>query len=147
VPPPSGPDAQHPLFRRRVDAWLAEDLDAYMECWAADMVIDLPSGRIVGKERYRKLVQAGFSWAAPVAFDVHHIATVDRASVDRGDVVLADWTIRARRRDDGIVVGWQGLSVCEFRAGQIAWWREHHLAPPAPVVLEETQAEPTEGEA
>jgi hypothetical protein len=166
---------RHALFRRRVDAWLGADLDAYMDCWADDMVIDLPSGRIVGKERYRKLVQAGFSWAAPVAFDVHHIATVDwatvdwatvdwatvdwatvdwatvdwasvdwasvdrasvdRANVDGGDVVLADWTIRARRRDDGIVVGWQGLSVCEFRAGKIAWWREHHLAPPAPVAL------------
>jgi hypothetical protein len=141
VPPASAPDVGHALFRRRVDAWLGADLDAYMECWADDMVIDLPSGRIVGKERYRKLVQAGFRWAAPVAFDVHHIATVDRASVDwatvdwasvdGGDVVLADWTIRARRRDDGIVVGWQGLSVCEFRAGKIAWWREHHLAPPA----------------
>jgi hypothetical protein len=160
VPPASGPDVRHALFRRRVDAWLGADLDAYMDCWADDMVIDLPSGRIVGKERYRKLVQAGFSWAAPVAFDVHHIATVDwatvdwatvdwasvdrasvdrasvdRANVDGGDVVLADWTIRARRRDDGIVVGWQGLSVCEFRAGKIAWWREHHLAPPAPVAL------------
>jgi ketosteroid isomerase-like protein len=145
VPAASGPDVRYALFRRRVDAWLGADLDAYMDCWADDMVIDLPSGRVVGKERYRKLVQAGFSWAAPVAFDVHHIATVDWAtvdwatvdwaSVDGGDVVLADWTIRARRRDDGIVVGWQGLSVCEFRAGKIAWWREHHLAPPAPVAL------------
>ncbi|MDP9337091.1 MAG: nuclear transport factor 2 family protein [Actinomycetota bacterium] len=148
MPPASGPDVRHGLFRRRVDAWLEADLDAYMDCWADDMVIDLPSGRIVGKERYRKLVQAGFGWAAPVAFDVHHIATVDWATVDGGDVVLADWTIRARRRDDGIVVGWHGLSVCEFRAGKIAWWREHHLAPPAPLeVLQETQAEPTEGEA
>jgi ketosteroid isomerase-like protein len=128
VPPASDPDAQSVLFGRRVDAWLRADLDAYMDCWADDMVIDLPSGRIVGKERYRKLVQAGFSWAAPVAFDVHHLAFVDG-----GDVALADWTIRARRRDDGIVVGWRGLSVCEFRAGKITWWREHHLAPPGPV--------------
>ena len=124
---PPGPDARRVLFERRVDAWLEADLDAYMDCWADDMVIDLPTGRIVGKERYRKLVQAGFGWAAPVAFDVHHIAFVDAA-----EIVLADWTIRARRRDDGVVVGWRGLSVCEYRAGKIAWWREHHLAPPAP---------------
>ena len=58
MPSASGPDVRHALFRRRVDAWLGEDLDAYMECWADDMVIDLPSGRIVGKERYRTLVQA-----------------------------------------------------------------------------------------
>ena len=125
------PDARRVLFERRVEAWLGADLEAYMDCWADDMVIDLPTGRIVGKERYRKLVQAGFGWAAPVAFDVHHIAFVEGA-----DVALADWTIRARRRDDGIVVGWRGLSVCEYRAGKIAWWREHHLAPPGPLEQE-----------
>ena len=48
--------------------------------------------------------------------------------------MLADWTIRARRRDDGVVIEWRGLSVCELRDGKITWWREHHLAPPAPDV-------------
>jgi hypothetical protein len=47
--------------------------------------------------------------------------------------VFADWTIRARRRDDRVVVEWRGLSVCELRAGRIAWWKEYHLAPPAAV--------------
>jgi ketosteroid isomerase-like protein len=115
-------------FMRRVDAWLAADLDAYMDCWAADMVIELPTGRVEGADRYRRLVQAGFAWAEPVAFDVHHLAF----EAD-GDVGLADWTIRARRREGGVVIEWRGLSVCEFRADKIAWWREHHLAPPAPI--------------
>jgi ketosteroid isomerase-like protein len=115
-------------FMRRVDAWLAADLDAYMDCWADDMVIELPSGRIEGSSRYRRLVQAGFAWADPVAFDVHHLAFVDGR-----DIALADWTIRARRREDGVTIEWRGLSVCEFRDGLIAWWREHHLAPPGPL--------------
>jgi ketosteroid isomerase-like protein len=115
-------------FQRRVDAWLAADLDAYMACWAEDMVITLPSGEIRGVDRYRRLVAAGFEWAEPVSFAVHHLAF-------EGDhVALADWTIRARRREDNSLIEWRGLSVCEFRAdGKIAWWREHHLAPPAPV--------------
>jgi ketosteroid isomerase-like protein len=113
---------------RRVDAWLAADLDAYMDCWADAMVIELPSGRIEGRANYRKLVRAGFAWAEPVSFDVHHLAWEAG-----GDVALADWTIRARRRDDGVEIGWRGLSVCEFRDERITWWREHHLAPPAPV--------------
>ena len=111
---------------RRVDAWLTADLDAYMDCWTDDMVIELPSGRIEGRDKYRKLVQAGFGWAAPLAFDVHHLAFAD-------DITFADWTIRARRREDDVVIGWRGLSVCEFRGEKIAWWREHHLAPPAPL--------------
>jgi ketosteroid isomerase-like protein len=114
------------LFMRRVDAWLAADLEPYLDCWADDMVIELPTDRIVGKDRYRKLVKASFAWAEPVAFDVHHLAF-------EGDVALADWTIRARRREDRIVLGWRGLSVCAFRLGQITWWREHHLAPPGPI--------------
>ncbi len=111
---------------RRVDAWLAADLDAYMSCWTDDMVITLPSGVIEGRDRYRKLVAAGFQWAEPVSFDVHHLA------FDGDNVALADWTISARRREDGVLIAWRGLSVCEFRDDKIAWWREHHLAPPAP---------------
>src|SRR5690349_23406115 len=117
---------QTDLFMRRVDAWLAADLDAYMSCWADDMVITLPSGEIRGAEKYRKLVAGGFAWAEPVSFEVHHLAF-------DGNVALADWTIRARRREDDVLIEWRGLSVCELRDDKITWWREHHLAPPAPV--------------
>jgi limonene-1,2-epoxide hydrolase len=116
------------VFARRVDAWLAEDVDAYVACWHDDMRIEMPSGAIEGAAKYRKLVEASFAWGAPVSFDVHRLA------IDPGDsIVFADWTIRARRREDEVVVEWRGLSVCELRDGRISWWREHHLAPPAPV--------------
>ena len=133
-------------FTRRVDAWLAADLDAYMDCWADAMVIELPSGIVEGKARYRKLVAAGFAWADPVSFDVHHLAFTTTPSAtaerppprphaeDETNVALADWTIRTRRREDAVVIEWRGLSVCKFADdGRISWWREHHLAPPAPV--------------
>ena len=121
-------DALRAAFMRRVDAWMAADLDAYMACWTDDMVIELPSGVIEDAARYRKLVAAGFQWAAPASFDVHHLAFVDTEPV-----ALADWTIRARRRDDDVTIEWRGLSVCRFAGdGRISWWREHHLAPPAP---------------
>ena len=116
------------MFARRVAAWLAEDVDAYVACWHDDMHIEMPSGTIDGAAKYRKLVEASFGWAAPVSFDVHHLAIDPDASI-----VFADWTIRARRRADDVVVEWRGLSICELRAGKISWWREHHLAPPAPV--------------
>jgi ketosteroid isomerase-like protein len=116
------------LFDRRVAAWLRGDLDAYLACWHDDMEIVLP-GRdepLVGLDRYRALVERSLAWARPVAFDVHHLA------VD-GDVVLAEWTMRAERRDDGVLVQWSGASACGVRDGRIAWWREYHRAPPAPV--------------
>jgi hypothetical protein len=97
-----------------------------MACWHDDMVIELPSGVIDGADRYRKLVAAGFELATPESFVVHHLAL-------DGDVVLADWTITARRRADDVLIGWRGQSICQLRDGRISWWREHHLAPPAPV--------------
>lgn len=116
------------VFTRRVEAWLAQDVDAYVDCWHDDMRIEMPTGTIDGAAKYRKLVDASFAWAAPVSFDVHRLAIDPEASI-----VFADWTIRARRRADDVVVEWRGLSVCELRDGRIVWWREHHLAPPAPV--------------
>jgi limonene-1,2-epoxide hydrolase len=115
------------VFATRVEAWLAADLDAYVDCWHTDMELTLPGGRVIsGIDAYRHMVEQSFAWAAPVSFDIHALA------VD-GNKVLSDWTIRARRRADGVVVAWSGLSICELRDGRITWWREHHLAPPAPI--------------
>jgi limonene-1,2-epoxide hydrolase len=115
------------VFDRRVQAWLAAGVDAYLACWHDDMRLTLPGGRVIdGAGAYRAMVEQSFAWAAPVSFDIHALAVDD-------DCVLADWTIRAQRRADAVVVEWQGLSICELRDGRIAWWREHHLAPPAPV--------------
>jgi ketosteroid isomerase-like protein len=121
-------DEARAVFARRIAAWLAEDVDAYLACWHDDMRIEMPTGLIEGAARYRKLVAGSFAWAEPISFDVHHLA-VDSPN----DIVFADWTIRARRREDDVLVEWRGLSVCELRAGRISWWREHHLAPPGPV--------------
>jgi limonene-1,2-epoxide hydrolase len=121
-------DEAEDVFARRIAAWLAEDVDAYVDCWHEDMRIEMPTGIIEGSDRYRKLVAGSFAWAAPVSFDVHHLA-VDGPN----DIVFADWTIRARRHEDDALVEWRGLSVCELRDGRISWWREHHLAPPGPV--------------
>jgi ketosteroid isomerase-like protein len=109
-------------FDRRRAAWLAEDLDGYMDCWIDDMVIDVPGRTITGKTAYRELAAGSFSWAKPVAFEFHHLA------VD-GAVVLADWTITVERRGDGATVAWRGMSACELRDGLIVWWREYYEDP------------------
>lgn len=117
------PDAARAAFDRRREAWLAEDLDAYMGCWTEDMVIHVPGRTITGRDAYRELAAASFAWGRPVSFELHHLA------VD-GDVVLADWTITVARRADGAEVAWRGMSACALDAdGLIVWWREYYEDP------------------
>lgn len=109
------------LFDRRRRAWLAEDVDAYLACFADDLVLSVP-GRdepVRGVGAYRPIVETAYRWAAPVAFDVHHLA------VTPDGTVLAEWTIAVRRRDNGADVSWSGMSACGLDEGRITWWREH----------------------
>jgi uncharacterized protein (TIGR02246 family) len=112
------------LFDRRRTAWLAGDVDAYLDCWIDDLVLETPGRVIRGRADYEQMVRGSLGWAAPQSFVVHHLA------VD-GDVVLADWTITVERRDDNQPVTWRGMSACELRDGRIVWWREYYQDPAA----------------
>ncbi|HSO96019.1 MAG TPA: nuclear transport factor 2 family protein [Acidimicrobiia bacterium] len=112
------------LFDRRRTAWLAEDVDAYLDCWVDDLVLETPGRVVLGRAGYEQMVRGSFGWAAPRSFVVHHLA------VD-GVVVMADWTITVERRDNGESVTWRGMSVCELRDGRIVWWREYYEDPAA----------------
>jgi limonene-1,2-epoxide hydrolase len=111
-------------FERRRAAWLAADIDAYLDCWVDDLVLETPGRTIRGREEYRRLLERSLAWAVPRDFVFHHLA------VD-GDVVLADWTISVERLTDGETVEWRGMSAAELRAGRIAWWREYYEDPGA----------------
>jgi uncharacterized protein (TIGR02246 family) len=117
-------DDARAVFERRRQAWLAEDLDAYLGCFAEDIVLETPGRTVRGHAEYEPMSRRSFQWAKPVAFEFHHLA------VD-GDVVLADWTIAVERRSDGGRVEWRGMSACELRDGTITWWREYYQDPAA----------------
>ena len=116
-------DAQA-LFDRRRTAWLTGDVEAYLDCWIDDLVLETPGQVIRGRRDYEQMERGSLGWAAPRSFVVHHLA------VD-GDVVLADWTITVERRDDRQPVTWRGMSACELRDGRIVWWREYYQDPAA----------------
>jgi uncharacterized protein (TIGR02246 family) len=112
------------LFDRRRLAWLAGDVDGYLDCWHDDLVLHLPGSAtpVVGRDAYRSLVERSNAWARPVSFEVHHLA------VD-GDVVLAEWTITALRLADDVEVTWTGMNAALIEAGRIRWWREYQRGP------------------
>jgi uncharacterized protein (TIGR02246 family) len=113
------------VFERRRTAWLAEDVDGYLDCWVDDLVLETPGRDAVrGRDAYEAMVRQSFAWAKPRAFEFHHVAV-------QGDVVLADWTISVERRHDHGVVEWRGMSAAELRDGRIVWWREFYDDPAA----------------
>ena len=108
------------LFEKRRQAWLREDVDAYLALWTEDMSFQSPfhAEPLRGREAFASLVRASAGRTRPVRFDFDNLAVV-------GDVVLAEWTIAVVRRDDGRAVAWRGMSACGLRDGRIAWWREY----------------------
>jgi uncharacterized protein (TIGR02246 family) len=114
------PDEAAALFARRRQAWLDEDLDAYLALWAEDMRFQSPvhPEPLRGRSAFAALVQRSFAMARPLRFDFTHIAVA-------GPFVLAEWTIAVERREGGRRIEWSGMSVCEIRDGVIHAWREY----------------------
>jgi ketosteroid isomerase-like protein len=112
------------VFERRRNAWLAEDVAGYLDCWEDGLLIEMPGRSIRGRAAYEQLVRQSLAWGRPRAFEIHNLA------VD-GEVALADWTISVNRRRDGAVVEWRGMSAALLRNGRIVWWREYYEDPEA----------------
>src|SRR5713101_1072032 len=95
------------LFERRRDAWLREDVDAYLALWAEDMSFQSPvhESPLRGRAAFGELVRRSLAFSRPVAFEFTHIAV--------------------ERRDGGRSIEWWGMSVAEIRDALIHTWREY----------------------
>jgi ketosteroid isomerase-like protein len=116
-------DDARAVFDKRRAAWLAEDVDAYLDCFADDVVLETPNRTVHGRAEYEPMTRMSFQWAKPKSFDFHYITVGD------DNVVMCDWTITVERRSDGGEITWRGMNVCELRDGQIKWWREYYQDP------------------
>jgi ketosteroid isomerase-like protein len=107
------------LFDKRRQAWLGEDIDAYLALFANDMTFQSPVHiEPLDRAAFGDLVRQSAAFSRPLRFDFDHIAV-------RGPMVLAEWTIAIERRDSGQRVEWRGMSVAEIRDGLIVTWREY----------------------
>jgi ketosteroid isomerase-like protein len=108
------------LFARRREAWLGEDVEAYLALWAEDMTFQSPvhAEPLRGRQAFGDLVRRSLAVSRPVSFDFTHIAVA-------GDMVLAEWHIAIEPRERGGRVAWWGMSVAEIRGGLIRAWREY----------------------
>ena len=107
------------LFETRRQAWLHEDIDAYLALWAEDMTFQSPvHAEPMGRTAFAALVRQSTAFSRPLRFDFDHLAV-------HGRMVLAEWTIAIERRDSATTIEWRGMSVAEIRDGLIVTWREY----------------------
>jgi hypothetical protein len=57
------------VYERRRTAWLAEDLEAYLACFAEDVVLETPNRTVHGHAEYEPMARQSFAWAKPVSFE------------------------------------------------------------------------------
>ena len=108
------------LFERRRDAWIAEDLDAYLALFAADLSFQSPvhAEPLRGRDAFAALVRGSNERVRPAFFEFDHIAV-------EGDWVLAEWRIGIDDRTSGARREYAGMSSCRIENGLIVWWREY----------------------
>ena len=108
------------LFDRRREAWLREDLAAYLDCFAEELIFASPVHvpPLEGRAAFAELVRGSSAAMRPCSFEVHALAV-------HGEQVLAEWTIVVEARADGRRIRWRGMSIATYRAGRIATWREY----------------------
>ena len=85
-------DDARALFDRRRTAWLAEDVDGYLDCWVDDLVLETPGGVVRGRAEYEWMVRGSLGWAKPRTFEVHHLgvdAVLRAAEAHEMDGLLA----------------------------------------------------------
>jgi len=101
-----------------LDAFNAHDVDAIMEFFTDDCVMDMPRGpgpggrRLVGKQHVREGIQSRFDGIPDVRYtdDRHWLC---------GDRGVSEWTIRGTQRT-GEPIEVRGCDLLEFTDGKIS---------------------------
>ena len=101
-----------------LDAFNGHDVDAILEFFTEDCVLDMPRGpapgglRLVGKEQVRKGIQARFDGIPDIVYgDERHWTSGDRGA--------SEWTIRGTR-STGEPIEVRGCDLFEFTDGKIS---------------------------
>lgn len=110
------------FFSVRERAWLAKDLDAYMDLWAEDVEFTTPDAgeTIHGRDALRAFIAANFAApSVPASLSIDHYAL-------EGDVLLHEWTLTTQIEGRSEPHVLRGMAVCGFRDGRVAWWRDYY---------------------
>ena len=115
----SSTDTVTPPLQAVLDAFNAHDVDAIMEFFTEDCVLDMPRGpapggrHLVGQAEVRKGFQERFDGIPDIVYgDERHWTSGDRG--------VSEWTIRGTQAATGEPIEVRGCDLFEFRDGKIS---------------------------
>ena len=121
-------DSQKPaeLFRRSLDAFLAQDMRAWADLCAENVLVEFPfapagtpsrlDGRVAIFEYLRNY---------PKIIDVHEIDSLEIYPTDRPDTVIGEWSVKGHVIPNGNAYNMSYATFVTVRDGSIVNYREY----------------------
>ena len=106
------------LMEKRREAWLRQDLDAYLSLFSDDFVFSDGTGQSHGRASWEELNRRNAERVLPVSWEFHELAV-------HGSNILAEWTLTLEPRGTGTRVSLKAMSISETRDGLFAANREY----------------------
>ena len=107
------------LLERRRNAWLREDVDAYLSTFAEDFVFQADGvEESRGKASLEAIIRRSYEQFRPVNWEFHDIAV-------HGSNVLAEWTVTVEDRYTRATSTMNAMYISEVRNGVSTWIREY----------------------
>jgi ketosteroid isomerase-like protein len=110
------------LIERRRDAWLREDVDAYLSLFHDEFAFFVNGVELVrGRLALENAVRRSYLRFRPVSWEFHEIAA-------HGPHVLTEWSATMEDRGTGARRSLRAMSICEMRDGLTTWQREYRVS-------------------
>ena len=108
-------------LRKRREAWLREDVDAYLSLFDENFAFSANGVELInGRHALENAVHRSYLRYRPLAWEFHEIAV-------HGSTVLSEWTVTMEERATKTVRSLRAMSVCEIQDGLTVWQREYRL--------------------
>jgi hypothetical protein len=106
------------LMEKRYDAWLRQDLDAYLKLFSEDFVFTDGAEEGRGRESWGEVNRSSYERYSPVSWEIHELAV-------HGSNILAEWTVTIAPRGADNHVALRGMSISETQDGLLTSNREY----------------------
>jgi hypothetical protein len=106
------------LLEKRRDAWLQQDVDAYLSLFSEDFVSADGANQTSGLSEWAEVVRLSDERALPIDWEFHVIAV-------HGSSILAEYTVTMEPKGTGVQRSVHGMSISEVRDGVFTAHRDY----------------------